>query len=195
MPDPPDHEVTRLLHGWAGGDEQAKARLMEMVYPELRRIAARHLRSERQGHTLQPTALVHEAYLRLAHRPDQDWQDRTHFFAVAARIVRRILVDHARARLTVKRGEGVPTLTLPDVASRAGSSEVDLLDLDAALGDLERRDARQSQVVELRYFGGLSIEEAAEVLHVSPSSVKREWLIAKTWLRTRMTGRAAPDHG
>jgi RNA polymerase sigma factor (TIGR02999 family) len=188
MPEAPDHEVTRLLHEWASGNEQAVTRLMELVYPELHRIAARHLRGERQGHTLQPTALVHEAYLRLAKQPDQDWQGRTHFFAVAARIVRRVLVDHARARQTVKRGEGHIAITLSDAAGSVKPPEVGLLDLDAALTALERLDAKQSQVVELRYFAGLSVEETAAVLRVSESSVKRDWVIAKTWLRQHMLG-------
>jgi len=188
MPEPHDHEVTRLLHEWAGGSRQAVTRLMELVYPELRRIAARHLRGERRGHTLQPTALVHEAYLRLARQPDQNWQDRAHFFAVAARIVRRVLVDHARARRTVKRGEGRVTITLSDASASVKPPEVDLLDLDTALTALEQLDAQQSRVVELRYFAGLSVEETAAVLSVSESSVKRDWVVAKTWLRRQMLG-------
>jgi len=188
MPDPQDHEVTRLLHDWTSGDQHALTRLMDIVYPELHRIAAQHLLHERQGHTLQPTALVNEAYLRLAHRPDKQWQDRTHFFAVAARIVRSILVDHARARQTAKRGSGAVTIVLSDAAAHVPAPEVDLLDLDAALQALERLDPQQSRIVELRYFAGLSIEETADVLGVSPSSVKRDWVIAKTWIRRRMGG-------
>jgi RNA polymerase sigma factor (TIGR02999 family) len=195
MPEAPDHEVTRLLHEWASGNEQAITRLMELVYPELRRIAARHLRGERRDHTLQPTALVHEAYLRLARQANQAWQDRTHFFAVAARIVRHVLVDHARARQTVKRGKGNIAITLADSAASVKPLEVDLLDLDAALTALERLDATQSQVVELRYFAGLSIEETAGVLRVSESSVKRDWVIAKTWLRRHMLGKGAGHDG
>ncbi len=195
MPDAPDHEVTRLLHAWAGGDQQAAARLMDLVYPELHRIAAKHLRSERQGHTLQPTALVHEAYLRLARGSDRDWHDRAHFFAVAARVVRRILVDHARARLTAKRGSGPVTVPLSDSSASTSPAEVDLLDLDNAMTALERVNAEHSRLVELRYFAGLSIEETAEVLGSSASSVKRDWLVAKTWLRRQMQGEAAPRHG
>jgi RNA polymerase sigma factor (TIGR02999 family) len=169
------------------------ARLMDLVYPELHRIAARHLRSERRGHTFQPTALVNEAYLRLAKQPDQGWQDRAHFFAVAARIVRRILVDHARARLTVKRGEGGIAIELTGSAAAVMPQDVDVLDLDDALSALEVLDRQQSQVVELRYFAGLSIDETAEVLRVSPSSVKRDWVVAKSWLRRRMLGGEAPS--
>ncbi len=188
MPEAHDHKVTRLLHDWAGGDEQALTRLMELVYPELHRIAAQHLRRERQGHTLQPTALVNEAYLRLARRPDKQWQDRSHFFAVAARIVRAILVDHARARQTVKRGSGALTVVLSDSAAQVPAPEVDLLDLDAALHALEQLDPQQGRIVELRYFAGLSIEETAGVLGISASSVKRDWVVAKTWIRRRVLG-------
>ena len=183
----PDHDITRLLRESARGDEQAVSRLMDLVYPELHRIAARHLRGERRRHTLQPTALVNEATLRLAGSPDQDWQDRTHFFAVAARVVRRILVDHARARRTIKRDAGI-TIALSDASVPVRPVSIDVLDLDRALSELEGLDSRQCRVVELRYFGGLSIDESAEVLRTSPSSVKRDWLVAKTWLRRRMIG-------
>jgi RNA polymerase sigma factor (TIGR02999 family) len=188
MPDPQDHEVTRLLRDWAGGNQRALTRLMELVYPELHRIAAQHLRHERQGHTLQPTALVSEAYLRLARRPDRQWQDRAHFFAVAARVVRSILVDHARARLSIKRGSGAMTVVLSDADASVPAPEVDLLDLDNALGALERLDPLQSKIVEMRYFAGLSIEETAKVLDMSPSTVKRDWIVAKTWIRRQMSG-------
>lgn len=191
----PDHEVTRLLHEWADGDQRAQTRLWELVYPELHRIAAHHLHGERRNHILQPTALVNEAYLRLAKHPNQHWHDRIHFFAVAARIVRRILVDHARARLTTKRGAGAMTVALSVSDARVAPMEVDLLDLDAALGALEQLDAQQSRLVELRYFGGLSIEETADVLRVSASSVKRDWLIAKTWLRRQMLGERTERDG
>ena len=184
----PDHEITRLLHEWANGDDGAQTRLMELVYPELHKIAAHHLRSERRDHILQPTALVNEAYLRLAKHPSQHWQDRIHFFAVAARIVRRILVDHARAQRTAKRGAGAVTVALSVSAARVAPMEVDLLDLDAALGALERLDAQQSRLVELRYFAGLSIDETADVLRVSASTVKRDWLVAKSWLRRHLAG-------
>jgi RNA polymerase sigma factor (TIGR02999 family) len=189
----PDHEVTRLLHEWASGNEAVLSPLMDLVYPELRRLAARHLQSERSGHTLQPTELVHEAYLRLAQQPDKVWNDRTHFFAVAARIVRNILVDHARARLTAKRGSGSLTIALADEVAQVAPPEVDLLDLESALRRLEQMNQQQSRVVELRYFGGLSIEETAEVLRISVSSVKRDWIVAKTWIRRQMLGEGSGD--
>lgn len=188
MSETPQRDVTRLLHEWVGGSKEAATRLMELVYPELHRIAARYLRGERAGHTLQSTALVNEAYLRLAGHADRDWQSRTHFFAVAATVVRRVLVDHARARQSVKRGQGRIAVTLSDADGSAKPPDVDLLDLDAALVALERLDANQSRLVELRYFAGLSIEETAAVLRVSESSVKREWVFAKTWLRQHMLG-------
>ena len=192
-PAPRNHDVTRLLHEWAGGDEQALARLIDLVYPELRRIAAQYLRRERQGHTLQPTALVNEAFLRLAQRPDKQWNDRTHFFAVAARIVRNVLVDHARAREASKRGSGAFTVVLTDAVAQVPAPEVNLLDLDTALKELEQLDPQHSRIVELRYFAGLSIEETAAVVGVSESSVKRDWVLAKTWIRRRMEGGA--PHG
>jgi RNA polymerase sigma factor (TIGR02999 family) len=188
MPAVPPTDVTRLLHEWASGDRQALPALMEAVYPELHRIAARHLSRERRGHTLQPTALVSEAYLRLAKQPaGKQWQDRSHFFAVAARVVRAVLVDHARARIAAKRGGGAICIELSEAMAPVPAPPVDLIDLNAALTALEAIDPQQSQVVELRYFGGLSINETAEVLAVSPSSVDRDWLLAKTWIRRHMT--------
>jgi RNA polymerase sigma factor (TIGR02999 family) len=188
MPPVPPTDVTRLLHEWANGDTQALTPLMEAVYPELHRIAARHLSRERKGHTLQPTALVSEAYLRLAKQPaGKQWQDRTHFFAVAARVVRAVLVDHARARLAAKRGGGAISVELSDAVAPVPAPPVDLIDLNAALTALEAIDPHQSRIVELRYFGGLSIDETAEVLAVSASSVDRDWLLAKTWIRRHMT--------
>ena len=184
-PEPPD--LTRLLREWASGEPQAFTRLVELVYPELRRIAAQHLSRERQGHTLQPTALVNEAYLRLAQTPGKQWTDRTHFFAVAARVVRAVLVDHARARRAAKRGGGAISVELWEAAGQVPAPPVDLLDLDAALEALERLDAQQSRIVELRHFAGLSIEETAGVLGVSPATVKRDWVVAKTWIRRHMT--------
>ena len=163
--------------------------LVEAVYPELRRIAARHLRSERPGHTLQPTALVNEAYLRLAQQqPGKEWQDRTHFFAVAAHVVRAVLVDHARARRAVKRGSGVIGEELTLVNASVAETPVDVLDLDAALQALEALDQEQVRIVELRYFAGLSIDETAEALGTSASSVKRGWLAAKTYIRRHLDG-------
>jgi RNA polymerase sigma factor (TIGR02999 family) len=189
MADAPGPELTRLLHDWSSGQTQALPRLMEIVYPELHKIAARYLSRERQGHTLQPTALVNEAYLRLAqHAPGKAWTDRTHFFAVSARIVRAVLVDHARARQADKRGSGGVSVELWDAAAQVPAPAVDLLDLDAALSALEQIDPQQSRVVELRHFAGLSIEETADLLEISPSSVKRDWLVAKSWIRRYMSG-------
>lgn len=193
MPSLPPDELTRLLHEWAQGDAQALPRLIDAVYPELHRIAARHLRGERQGHTLQPTALVSEAYLRLVKQPaGKQWQDRTHFFAVAARVVRAVLVDHARARLATKRGSGAISVELSDAVAPVSAPPVDLIDLNSALAALEQIDPQQSRIVELRYFGGLSIDETAEVLAVSASAVDRDWLVAKTWIRRHMNGERAP---
>jgi RNA polymerase sigma-70 factor, ECF subfamily len=192
MPSVPPPDLTRLLHEWANGDARALPRLMEIVYPELHRIAAQHLRRERRGHTLQPTALVSEAYLRLAKQPaGKQWQDRTHFFAVAARIVRAVLVDHARARRAAKRGAGAISVELSEAMAPVPAPPVDLIDLNAALTALEARDPQQCRIVELRYFGGLSIDETAGVLAVSPSSVDRDWLLAKTWIRRHMQGESA----
>jgi len=182
-------DLTRLLHEWSEGHSDALPRLMELVYPELHRIAARHLSRERSGHTLQPTALVSEAYMRLAQgQPSRLFNDRTHFFAVAARVVRAVLVDHARARGAVKRGDGAMGVELADDHASIGARPVDLLDLDRALVELEAMDPVQSRIVEMRYFAGLSIDETAEALGTSPSTVKRGWLAAKTWIRRRLDG-------
>jgi RNA polymerase sigma factor (TIGR02999 family) len=186
------HHITRLLHDWSNGDSTALPRLVEAVYPELRRIAARHMRGERKGHTLQPTAIVNEAYVRLAQQqPGKQWQDRTHFFAVAAHVVRAVLIDHARARQAVKRGSGEATIELTLSDASVAAPPVDLLDLDAALRDLEAIDAEQGRIVELRYFAGLSIDETAEALATSPSTVKRGWLAAKTYIRRHLDGEIA----
>lgn len=185
----PANDITRLLRDWAQGDAAALPLLVERVYPELRRIAARHLRRERAQHTLQPTALVHEAYLRLAQQqPGKEWQDRTHFFAVAAHVVRAVLVDHARARRAVKRGSGAEALELTAGLASVASQPVDVLDLDAALQALEALDAEHVRIVELRYFAGLSIDETAEALGTSASTVKRGWVAAKTYIRRHLDG-------
>lgn len=185
------HDITRLLESWSKGDATALSRLVEIVYPELRRIAAGHLRNERPGHTLQPTALVNEAYMRLARQqPGKHWEGRTHFFAVAAHVVRAVLVDHARARRAVKRGSGAVSVELTAAGARQAVPPVDLLDLDAALQSLEALDAEQGRIVELRYFAGLSIDETAEALGTSASSVKRGWLAAKTYIRRHLDGGA-----
>jgi RNA polymerase sigma-70 factor (ECF subfamily) len=186
-------DITRLLHEWSRGDATALPLLAEAVYPELRRIAARQFRSERPGHTLQPTALVNEAYVRLAQQqPGKHWQDRTHFFAVAARVVRAVLVDHARARRAAKRGSGAVNVELTLVNASVAETPVDVLDLDAALRALEAMDVEQVRIVELRYFAGLSIDETAEALGTSASTVKRGWLAAKTYIRRHLDGDIHP---
>lgn len=186
-PEPSD-DITRLLHEWTGGNADALPRLIEIVYPELRRIAARHLRTERDGHTLQPTALVSEAYMRLAQGPEREWQDRRHFFAVAAHVVRAILVDHARARRTQKRGSGRLPLQLAENTASVAAPPVDALDLDTALQALEALDPQQGRIVELRYFAGLSIEETADAMGLSTGTVKRGWVAAKTFVRRHLDG-------
>ncbi len=189
MPPPSNDDLTRLLHDWSHGDAAALPRLIEIVYPELHKIAARVLSRERPGHTLQPTALVNEAYLRFSQRqPGKQWNDRTHFFAVAARVVRAVLVDHARARDAVKRGDGHRRTGLAAALDLAADAPVDMLDLDAALAELETLNAEHCRIVELRYFAGLSIEETAEALGVSVSTVKRGWLAAKTFVRRHLEG-------
>ena len=193
MSDTTGDKLTRLLNEWSSGNADALPRLLEIVYPELRRIAASRLRSERSDHTLQPTGLVHEAYMRLAHQPGKEWQNRTHFYAVAARVVRGVLVDHARARRRVKRGSGAIAVELSDANASVPAPMVDLLDLDAALVELESIDAERARIVELRHFAGLSIDETADALGISPSTVKRGWLAAKTWIRHRLDGER-PGH-
>jgi RNA polymerase sigma factor (TIGR02999 family) len=181
--DPPD--VTGLLLAWAGGNQGALDALVPAVYAELRRQAARALRREAPGHTLHTTDLVHEAFLRLVDQRRVRWEGRAQFFGVAAETMRRVLVDHARGRHAAKRGGGARQVTLgADVAADAGA--VDVLALDEALGRLAELDARQARVVELRYFAGLGIEQAAEVLGVSPATVKRDWMVARVWLRREL---------
>lgn len=188
-----EEEVTLLLAAWREGDREALDRLMPLVYGELRRLAARSLQGERKDHTLQPTALVHEAFLRLAGGAVPRWQDRVHFFAVAAQVMRRLLVDHARARRTDKRGGGVRPLPLTaalDVGSpEAGDPEL-LLALDEALVELAVHDPRKARIVELRFFGGLTIEETAEVLEVATSTVILEARLARAWLFRRIVKEA-----
>lgn len=186
MSDAPTTEITRLLHQWSSGDAEALPQLLDLVYPELRKIAASRLRGERADHTLQPTSLVHEAYMRLAHQEGTDWQNRTHFYAVAARVVRSVLVDHARARRRIKRGAGAPSVELNEWNASVPAPQVDLLDLDAALKELEAIDADRARIVELRHFAGMSIEETAAALGISESTVKRGWLAAKSWIRQRL---------
>lgn len=178
--------INRLLADWGQGDEQAREALIPLVYNELRRQARRHLRAERVDHTLESAALVNEAYLRLVRQDSPVWQNRAHFFGVAAQLMRHILVDHARNRLAAKRGAGAPKLALDPELAPAEKSELDLVALDDALGKLAALDPQQGRLVELRFFGGLSIEEAAIVLGVSPATVKREWAVARAWLRREM---------
>jgi RNA polymerase sigma factor (TIGR02999 family) len=181
----PAGQVTRLLQAWNQGDATARDQLIPVVYGELRRRAAVHLRSERAGHTWHPTDLVHETYLRLrAQNPG--WQNRAQFFAVASQLMRRILVDHARARGAAKRGDGRPRVTLDESRPGRGELQPDLLDLDAALDELATFDPVQARLVELRFFGGLTVEEAAEALALSRTTANREWEVAKSWLYRRL---------
>ena len=163
---------------------------MPLVYDELRRLARHHLRRERGDHTLQSTALVHEAYLRFAGQNPPEWQNRAHFFAISARLMRQILVDHARARSAAKRGSGVCTLMLDETVALPQKVNIDVIALDKALSELSALDEQQGRIVELRFFGGLTIEDASEVLGVSPATIKRDWLIARAWLFRAITGEA-----
>jgi RNA polymerase sigma factor (TIGR02999 family) len=183
--------VTRLLVDWSNGDVQARDKLMSVVYDELRRMARRYMSSENPGHTLQPTALVHDAYLRLVDQSLVKWQNRAHFFGVAAQIIRHILVDHARERHALKRGGASFKVTLTEDVIAAEPVDLDLVRLDEALGRLAVLDSRQGRIVELRFFGGLSIEETAAVLNVSPATVKREWITARAWLNRELAIRRA----
>lgn len=186
--------VTRLLADLRAGRSGAVEEVLPLVYDELRAIAARHLRRERPGHTLQPTALVHDAFLKLVDQTRVEWQDRAHFFAIASQAMRRILVDHARARAAAKRGAGAARVSTDDtvvLADQPPLSPEDLLSLDEALSALAAIDAGQARIVELRYFGGLTIEEAAEAMNISPATLKREWRLARAWLHRRLTGSPA----
>ena len=186
--------VSDLLRSWGRGSEQARDRLLPLVYQELKRRAAAYLRDERPDHTLQPTALVHEAYLRLVGQAEVGWQNRAHFFGVAAQMMRRILVDHARERHASKRGGDAVRVELDERNEPAGGAvDCDLLLLDQALEELARLDARQAQIVELRYFAGLSEREVAAALSLSRATVSRDWQMAKAWLFRRITvGRTGP---
>jgi RNA polymerase sigma factor (TIGR02999 family) len=179
---PSGHEVTSLLKAWSGGDEQALEKLTPLVYQELHQIARRYMGGERSGHTLQTTALVNEAYLRLVDCGQVNWQDRAHFFAMSATFMRRILVDFARSRGYLKRGGQVAHIPLDEAPSVCGEPDVNLVALDDALKALAAVDERKSKVVELKFFGGLSVEETAEVLRVSGDTVIRDWRLAKIWL-------------
>jgi len=180
-------DISTLLRAWSNGDQSALERLTPAVYQELRRLAHHYMKGERSGHSLQTTALVNEAYMRLVDFTRMQWQDRAHFFAVSARVMRRILVDHAR-RQNVKRGVDVPHVSLEEGAVLGGDRTADLVALDDAMNALARLDSRKVQIIEMRFFGGLSVEETAEVLKVSPGTVRRDWSIAKLWLYRELGG-------
>jgi RNA polymerase sigma factor (TIGR02999 family) len=175
-------DVTRLLLAWSDGDSKALDGLLPVVYEELRRIAGRYLNREREGHVLQPTALVHEAYLKLVDQDRVQWQNRAHFFGVAAQLMRRVLVDHARMQLAGKRGGGATVLALTDAAGATKPASVDVIAIDRALTRLASAYPEQGRLVELRYFGGLTIEETSEVMGLSPATIKRQWTVARAWL-------------
>ena len=183
-------EVTRLLVELRSGNPEAEAKLIPLVYQHLHRLAAHYMRRERPGHTLQATALVNEAYLRLVSHEQTEWQDRAHFFGVAARLMREILVEHARARQAGKRGGKAERLTLDEALAFSPARSRELIALDDALESLKRLDPQQARVIELRFFGGLTVEETAEVLQISPRSVKREWSVARAWLYGELSGKA-----
>jgi RNA polymerase sigma-70 factor (ECF subfamily) len=180
--EPVSPDVTSLLKKLAEGNQDAARELIPVIYQELHRLAAGHLRYERPDHTLQPTALVHEAYIKLVAQRNTDWQSRAHFFAVASNLMRRILVDYARRQMRAKRGAGQAKLSLDEVVLLSPDRPDNLLALDECLTRLEKLDARQSRIVELRYFGGLKVNEVAQVLGVSPTTIRREWTSAKAWL-------------
>lgn len=181
-------DVTQLLNKAQSGDKESLDTLLPLIYDELRRVAANQLRAERENHTLQATALVHEAYLRLLEQREVDWQNRAHFFSIAAEMMRRILVNYAIQRNAKKRGDGITRISLDDAISFSSGDEgdLDLVSLDAALKSLAEFDETQARIVELRFFGGLTVEEVAEVMNISESTVKREWKMAKAWLKTQL---------
>jgi RNA polymerase sigma factor (TIGR02999 family) len=186
-------DVTQLLIAWNEGDQAALDRLIPIVYQELRRIAVRHMRRERSGHTLQTTALVNEAYLRLINARDVRWQNRAHFFAISAQLMRRILVDFARRRNQQKRGGAITKVTLDEGLAVSQQESPDIAALDEALGRLAALDQRQAKIVELRYFGGLTEEETAEVLKVSVRTVRRDWTLARAWLYRELSSEGHDD--
>ncbi|MBZ5663827.1 MAG: sigma-70 family RNA polymerase sigma factor [Acidobacteriia bacterium] len=190
MPRETSSPVTELLVRWRGGDREALEQLMPLVYEELRRLAHYYLSRERSDHTLQSTALVHEAYLRLAGPNPPQWQNRAHFFGIAAHVMRQILVEYARGRGAAKRGGDAITLTLDDAVALPQQMDVDVVALDKALSELSELDAQQGRIVELRFFAGLTIEDTSEVLGISPATVKRDWITARAWLFRAMTGEA-----
>jgi RNA polymerase sigma-70 factor, ECF subfamily len=188
-----EHEITQLLQAWRQGDERALDRLTPQVYRELHRAASRCMSQERDGHTLQTTALINELYLRLADLKLIDWQNRAHFFALCARQMRRILTDQARARQSHKRGDGAKAISLDDAPVISPEPSAELVAVEDALNQLAKVDDRKSQVVTMRFFGGLSVEETAEVLKVSPDTVARDWRLAKAWLRRELSGQKSDE--
>lgn len=178
--------VTQLLQDLKGGDTSAEEKLISVVYDELRRLAAHYMRRERPDHTLQATALVHEAFLRLTEQRDVSWQNKAHFFGVAAQLMRRVLIDHARARLRTKRGAGGQKLPLDEGLILTDAAPLELLAVNDSIERLAKLDARQAHIVELRFFGGLSVEQTAEFLGISPKTVKRDWSVAKAWLHAEL---------
>jgi len=182
MDHPGGEDVTILLAELKKGDKEAASKLIPMVYDELRRLASGYMRCERSDHTLQATALVHEAYLKLVEQRSVDWQSRAHFFGIAAQVMRRILVDHARGHLREKRGSGQREVPMDEALAFAPDQSVELVKLDQALERLTKLDPRQGKIVELRFFGGLTVEQTAELLGISPKTVKRDWSMAKAWL-------------
>jgi RNA polymerase sigma factor (TIGR02999 family) len=185
------HNVTVLLEKWSGGDQKALGELMPLVYGELRRLAGSHFRRERPGHTLQSTAVVHEAFMRLVDQRNVRWQNRAHFYGIAAQMIRRILLDYARSHQAGKRGAGAVKLQLDEALGVPQQADLDIVALNDALDRLAELDERQSRIVELRYFSGLSIEETAEVLQLSPATIKREWNSARAWLFRELSRKAA----
>jgi RNA polymerase sigma factor (TIGR02999 family) len=182
-------EVTQLLREWSGGRQEARDELLGLVYEPLRAIASRHLHREREGHTLQPTALVNELYLKLVGQRSVAWNDRAHFFAVAAQVMRRILVDHARRKKSDKRGGDMIPVTIGAALDLAATESFDVVALDVALENLEKIFPQQARVVELRFYAGLTIDETAHVLEVSPATISREWTMARAWLRRELRAR------
>jgi RNA polymerase sigma factor (TIGR02999 family) len=186
--EPPSEQITRLLQSWNEGDESAIDKLVPLVYDELHRLAQRYMADERPSHTLQTTALVNEAYVRLVDSAHANWEGRAHFFGVCARVMRRILVDWARSRHALKRGGDLHSLDLDEALAVAKQPGADLVGIDDALNALTAIDPRKGQVVELRFFGGLSVKETAEFLKISPETVQRDWKLAKSWLRRELSG-------
>jgi RNA polymerase sigma-70 factor (ECF subfamily) len=185
--DPPSQDVTELLVSWSNGNQAARDQLMGVVYDELHRLARRYMRRESPGHTLQTSALLNEAFLRLVDQKNVQWQNRAHFFGIAAQMMRRILVDHARSRSYAKRGGGARTLSLDEALIVSDARNEEVVNIHEALERLTEFDARKGQIIELRFFGGLSIEETANVLGVSQGTVMRDWTLAKAWLRREMS--------